>query len=65
MKSPPPRFILVGNPWQPNTIKNHIDDHKVYAFLAKERNSFHLSGKKLAYLHLMEFLIYKCKLYLQ
>ena len=34
-------------------------------FLAKEWNSFHLSGKKLDYLHLKNLLKYKCELYLK
>ena len=33
------------------------------AFLAKEWNSFHLSRKKLDYLHLKDFLKYECELY--
>ena len=34
-------------------------------FLAKEWNSFHLSRKKLYYLHLKDFLKYDCELYLK
>ena len=35
------------------------------AFLANEWNSFHLLRKKLDYLHLKDFLKYKCELYLK
>ena len=35
------------------------------AFLAKERNSFHLSRTKRDHLHLMDFLKYKCEFYLK
>ena len=35
------------------------------AFLAKEWNSFHLFEKKPYYLHLKDFLRYKCELYLK
>ena len=35
------------------------------AFLAKEWNSFHLVGKKLNYLHLKDFLKYKCEMHLK
>ena len=34
-------------------------------FLAKESNSFHLSGRKLDYLHLKDLLKYKCEWYLK
>ena len=34
-------------------------------FLAKERNSFHLFGKKLDNFHLEDFLKYECELYLK
>ena len=48
----------------PTTSKITFDDIKE-AFLAKEWNSFHLLGKKLDYLHLKDFLKYKCELYLK
>jgi hypothetical protein len=46
----------------PTTSKITYDDLKE-AFLAKEWNSFHLSGKKLDYLHLKDFLKDGCELY--
>jgi len=48
----------------PTTSKITFNDIKE-AFLAKEWNSFHLSGKKLDYLHLKDFLKYECELYLK
>ena len=44
------------------TLKNVLDDIKE-VFLAKDWNSFHLSWKKLDYLHLKDFLKYECELY--
>ena len=48
----------------PTTLKIAYDDIKE-VFLAKEWNSFHLSRKKLGYLHLKRFLDYECELYLK
>ena len=48
----------------PTTSKSTYVDIKE-VFLAKEWNSFHLSRKKLDYLHLKEFLEYVCELYLK
>jgi hypothetical protein len=53
-----------------NTHNNPITSRITYedikeAFLAKEWNSFHLSKKNLDYLHLKDFLKYKCELYLK
>ena len=48
----------------PTTLKIAYDDIKE-VFLAKEWNSFHLSRKKLDYLHLKDFLKYKCELHLK
>ena len=48
----------------PTTLKITFDDIKE-AFLAKESNSFHLSGKKLGYLYLKDFLKCECELYLK
>ena len=45
----------------PTTSKITLDNIKE-SFLAKEWNSFHLSGKKLDYLHLK---LYECELYLK
>ena len=54
--------------WEPHdnltTSKIAYDEIKV-AFLAMEYNSFHLSWKKLHYLHLENFLKYECELYLK
>ena len=48
----------------PTTSKiTYVDTKGV--FLAKKWNSFHLYGKKLDCLHLMDFLKYNCKLYLK
>ena len=47
----------------PTTSKTTYVD--IEFFLAKEWNSFHLFGKKLDYLHLKDFLQYKCELYLK
>jgi hypothetical protein len=46
----------------PTTSKIALDDIKE-VFLAKEWNSFHLSEKKIDYLHLKDFLKYECELY--
>ena len=56
--------ISLGNPWQPNHIKNNILRYQG-GFLAKERNFFHLPMKKLNYLQWKDFLQYKCVLYLR
>ena len=57
--------ISLGKPMttQPHQKKPHDGIKK--AFLTKEWNSFHLSGKKLNYLHLKDFLKYECELYLK
>ena len=52
---------IYDNPTSPKII---FDDLKK-AFLAKEWSSFHLSGKKLDYIHLKEFLEYECQSYLK
>jgi len=56
--------ISMGNSRQPKNIKNKIRWYQG-GFLAKEYNSFHLSGKKLDYLHCKDFLRYECELYLK
>ena len=54
---------LIGNPMTtPTTSKATYVDIKD-AFLAKQWNFFHLSGKKLDYLHLKDFLECECALY--
>ena len=49
---------------KPITSKTTFDDLKK-VFLANKWNSFHLSWKKLDYIHLKDFLKYKCELYLK
>ena len=49
---------------QANNSKITYHNIKEY-FLPKEWNSFHLLGKHLDYLHLKDFLKYKCQLYLK
>ena len=48
----------------PTTSKITFDNIKE-VFLAKEWNSFHLSEKNQSYLHLEDFLKYKCESYLK
>ena len=48
----------------PSTSKNKKENIKE-AFLAKEWNSFHLSGKEVYYLHLNDFPKYECESYLK
>jgi hypothetical protein len=45
-----------------NIKKSTFDNSSKEAFLAKEWNSFHLSGKKLDDLHMKDFLGYECEL---
>lgn len=52
----------MGNSWHPNTPKNIFDAIK-HAFIAKERNSFHLMGKILDCVHPKDFLNFDSKLY--
>ena len=51
---------LIGKPMTTYTIKITTDDLEK-AFLAKEWNTFHLSRKKLDYLHLKDFSKSKCE----
>ena len=52
--------ISLENPWQPYIIKITTNDLEK-ASLPKEWNTFHLSRKKLDYLHLKDFLKSKCE----
>lgn len=58
-------IYLVENP---TTIQQHHKSHKLIPrrfFLTKEWCVFHLSRKKLDFIHLKDVLKYKCKLYLK
>jgi hypothetical protein len=50
--------------YNPTSSKITFDNIKE-AFFAREWNSFHFFGKKLDYLHLKDFLKYKCELHLK